>query len=203
MFQSIKTISAGSWDHLMAPIDQAFIENHQRRDRVFKNIRDLDAKGGLDDLSYVIVALNETNFFDSTKTLFTCVENSLDPACLTRLGRIPEKKSLKNIIKVVDANPETLENLSQFIKLFVKALDGQGENLRTEINKFRSSPDYISSRLKLVDAIAAKARAGLSDEDRQFVGKILLTSAKGKDSPSDLSVVSRFKNDEREISGSR
>lgn len=183
MFQSIKTVSASSWDHLMAPIDQAFIENHQRRDRVFKNIRDLDSKGGLDDLSYVIVALNETNFFDSTKTLFTCVENSLDPACLSRLGRVPEKKSLKNIIKVVDANPETLENLSQFIKLFVIALNGQEENLRTEINKFRSSPNYIASRLKLVDAIADKARAGLTDEDRQFVSKILLTSAKGKDSP--------------------
>ncbi|RPJ79325.1 MAG: hypothetical protein EHM20_01745, partial [Alphaproteobacteria bacterium] len=93
MFQSLKTISAESWDHMMAPVDQAFIENQQRRDQVFKNIRDLDSKGGLDDLSYVITALNETNFFDTTKVLFACVENPLDSQCLTRNGRIPEKKS--------------------------------------------------------------------------------------------------------------
>lgn len=183
MFKSIKTISAGSWDHMMAPIDQAFIENQQRRDRVFKNIRDLDTHGGLDDLSYVIVALNETNFFDSTKVLFACIDNPLDPQCLLRAGRIPEKKSLKNIIRLVDANPETIDNLSLFLKLLVKALDGKQDKLRTEINKFRASPLYIPSRLSLVDAIAAKARAGFSDEDRDFASKILLTGNENGDTP--------------------
>lgn len=175
MFKSIKTISADSWDHMMAPIDLAFIENQQRRDRVFKNIRELDSKGGLDDLSYVIVALNETNFFDSTKALFACVDNSSDPLCTERSGRIPEKKALQNMIRIVDASPESIDNLSLFMKAFVSALDGQQENLRTEINKFRASPLYIPSRLALIDSLAAKSKAGFSDEDREFVSKILLT----------------------------
>jgi hypothetical protein len=183
MFQSMNKIRAASWDHMMAPIDQSFIENQQRRDRVFRNIRELDSKGGLDDLSYVIVALNETNFFDSTKALFACVENRADPICLTRMGRIPEKKSLLNIITMVDATPESIDNLSQFLKLFVKALDGHQEDVRTEINKFRGSPLYIPTRLQLIDSIAAKARAGFSDEDREFVSKIILTGNQNGDVP--------------------
>ncbi len=183
MFEAMHKVRAESWDHMMAPIDQAFIENQQRRDRVFKNIRELDSKGGLDDLSYVIVALNETNFFDSTKAMFTCVENPTDPICADRVGKIPEKSSLKNIIKIVDANPETIDNFSLFLKFFVKAIDGHQEDLRTEINKFRASPLYVPIRLKLVDSVADKARAGFSDEDRVFISKVLLTGNKSGDVP--------------------
>lgn len=183
MFLSMNKITASSWDHVMAPIDQSFIENQQRRDRFFKNIRELDSKNGLDDLSYVIVALNETNFFDSTKALFSCIDNPLDPICLGRMGRIPKKKSLKNMIKLVDTSPESIDNLSLFIKYFVKALDGHQESLRAEINKFRASPLYVPSRLKLIDSIAQKIRAGLSDEDRQFLSKIILTGNQSGEVP--------------------
>lgn len=183
MYQAMHKISAESWDHIMGPIDQVFVSNQQRRDRVFKNIRDLDAKGGLDDLSYVIVALNETNFFDSMKAMFTCVDNSTDPVCESRKGRIPEKKSLKNIITLIDTEPETIDNLSQFVKLLVKALDGHKEELRAEINKFRFSPLYVPMKLQLIDAIAKKAQAGFSDEDRQFAGKVFLTGNQAQDAP--------------------
>jgi hypothetical protein len=183
MYQSMHRISADSWDHIMGPIDQAFVSNQQRRDRVFKNIRELDSKGGLDDLSYVIVALNETNFFDSTRAMFTCVDNASDPVCETRKGRIPEKKSLKKIISLIDTEPETIENLSQFVKLLVKALDGHKEELRTEINKFRASPLYVPIKLQLIDAIAKKAQNGFSDEDREFVGKVLLTGNQDGNAP--------------------
>ncbi len=180
MFGAMNKVSAASWNHLMGPIDANFVSNQQRRDRVFKNIRELDAKGGLDNLSYVIVALNETNFFDSTKAMFACVDNPTDPVCATRAGKIPEKRSLKKIIELIDADPETIDNISLFVKAFVKALDGRSEPLRAEINKFRASPLYVPVRLKVVDAIANKARNGFSDEDREFVSKVLLTgNAKG------------------------
>ncbi|MDO9182352.1 MAG: hypothetical protein Q7U04_08075, partial [Bacteriovorax sp.] len=174
MFESIKKIPAASWDHLMLPIDQSFIENQQRRDRVFHNIRELDSKGGLDDLSYVLVALNETNFFDSTKEMFACVDNKMNPLCADRLGRIPTKKSLKNIIELIDIGPDNVDKISLFLKLIVKALDGHQEELRTEINKFRASPLYIPARLAFVDSIALKAQTGFSDEDREFLSKALL-----------------------------
>ncbi len=186
MYESMQHIEAANWDHLMAPVDHAFIENQQKRDRVFRNIHDLDSKGGLNDLSYVITALNETNFFDSMKALFACAEpghDQTDPICANRSGRIPEKKSLKNIIKLVDIAPENIDNASQFVKLFVTALNGHQEELRDEINKFRASPLYVPLRLKMMDAIASKVKVGLTDEDRNFPGKILLTGNKNGDTP--------------------
>jgi len=181
MFNSIKKISASSWDHLMAPIDQTFIANKKRRDRVFNYIHELDAKKGLDDLSYVLVALNETNFFDSIKVMFTCIDDPGNLICSGRTGRIPTKASLINILKIIDSNPETIDNFSTFVKSFVKAIEGKQEDIRQEVNKFRISPFYIPMRLKLVDSFANKVKSGFSDEDREFISKILLTGNQNGD----------------------
>lgn len=174
MYQSMKRIQSSSWNHVMGPIDKEFVENLSRRDRVFKNIKDLDSKEGLDDLSRVLVALNETNFFDSAKDMFKCVENASDEVCAERT-KIPSKTSLKNLIKLVDMDPRAIEHASGFIKDLNTAIGSNGEKLRQEINKFKSDPVYINVRLKLVDALATKVQTGLSTEDREFLGKILLT----------------------------
>ena len=183
LYKNLKEISQASWDQVFAPVDEAYIENQTRRDRLFKNIRFLDSKGGLDDLSYVITALNETNFFDSTKAMFDCVENPSDFGCLSRKGRIPSKKSIKNIIKLIELKPDSIENFSRVIKVLVKALSGQEEVLRLEVNKFRSSPLYIPARLKLIDSLAAKMREGLSEDDRRFLAKILYSGEGGDSGP--------------------
>lgn len=180
MYLSIKRIQSSSWDHVMTPIDKEFVENLSRRDRVFKNIKDLDSKNGLDDLSRVLVALNETNFFDSARAMFKCVENSSDDVCTGRRN-IPSKTSLKNIVKLIDMNPDSIGQASAFVKGLNLAIGTNEEKLRAEINKFKNDPLYIDVRLKLVDAVAQKFQAGLSKEDREFIGKILLTGdAKGE-----------------------
>ncbi|MBY0415706.1 MAG: hypothetical protein K2Q18_16145, partial [Bdellovibrionales bacterium] len=112
MYQAIRRVRSSSWDHFMAPIDKEFVENLVRRDHVFKNIKDLDVKNGLDDLSRVLVALNETNFFDSVKSLFKCVENGSEDFCDVRKGNIPTKESLQNITKLIDTDPETIAKTS-------------------------------------------------------------------------------------------
>lgn len=183
MYQALKRIQSSSWDHLMGPINKEFVDNLSRRDRVFKNIRELDAKEGLDDLSRVLVALNETNFFDSVKAMFECVENSSEEVCLSRLGHIPTKKSLKNIVKLVDTDPATIDMGSSFVKALNVSIGPNQEQLRTEINKFMQDPTYIAVRLKLVDALARKVQVGLTKEDRGFLGKVLLTGAEGGETP--------------------
>jgi hypothetical protein len=183
LFKNIKEISQASWDQFFAPVDEAFIENQARRDRLFRNIRYLDSQNGLDDLSYVITALNETNFFDSTKAMFDCMENPADFKCFSRKGRIPSKRSIKNIIKLIDLKPDSIENFSRVIKVIVKALSGQEEVLRLEVNKFKSSPLYVPARLKVVDMLAAKVRAGLSEEDRRFLAKVLYSGDGGDSGP--------------------
>ena len=181
MFDSIKKIRAASWDHLMAPIDQTFITNQKSRNRIFKYIHDLDAKGGLDDLSYVLVALNETNFFDSIKAMFTCVDDPGNLTCSNRTGKIPSKASLMNILKIIDSNPDTIDNLSTFVKHLIKAIGGKQEDIRLEINKFRASPFYIPLRLKLVDSLADKVKSGFTEDDRRLLSKILLTANRNGD----------------------
>ena len=175
MFQAIKRIQSSSWNHFMAPIDKEFVENLARRDKVFQNIKDLDAKDGLDDLSRVLVALNETNFFDSVKAMFACVENPYEDSCNIRNPNIPAKKSLLNIIKIVDTNPKTIERGSDFIKALNVSIGPNQEKLRQEINKFKDDPFYIEFRLKLVDALAKKVQKGLSKDDREFLSTLLLT----------------------------
>jgi hypothetical protein len=183
MYQAITRIQGSSWDHVIGPIDQEFVSNLARRDRVFKNIKELDSKEGLDDLSRVLVALNETNFFDSVKSMFKCVENSSEAVCLERLGHIPTKESLKNIVKLIDTKPETIEHGSNFVKKLNVAIGPHEEALRVEINKFKQDPMYINLRLKLVDAFSTKVRAGLSKEDREFLGKVLLTGSSKENVP--------------------
>lgn len=183
MFKAMKTIQRDSWDHFIKPIDQAFIENQTRRDRFFKNIRELDSKNGLDDLSYVLVALNETNFFDSTKAMFKCVETPGDEICQERAGRIPQKKSLKNVIKLIDVNSETIGRASRLFKVLFNVMGERQEDIRTEINKFRENPLYIPLRLKLIDALAYKTKTGLNNEDRKFISKILLTGSANSQEP--------------------
>lgn len=175
MYKAMTKIQGSSWDHLLKPIDQAFIENHPRRDRFFRNIRELDAKNGLDDLSYVLVSLNETNFFDSTKAMFKCVENADEKECEERKGRIPQKKSLKKIIKMIDVDRETVARTSRLVRLLIKALGENQESVRSEINKFRTNALFIPLRLKLIDALAYKIKSGLSFEDRKFLSSVLLT----------------------------
>lgn len=179
MYQSIKRVQGSSWNHFMAPIDKEFVENLSRRDKVFRNIKELDSKNGLDDLSRVLVALNETNFFDSVKTMLKCVDNPSEDICQDRQANIPTKRSLKNIIRLVDTPPETIDRASMVVKSLTQAISATDEEkLRAEVNKFKTDPLFIALRLRLVDAIADKVKKGLGQEDREFLPKVLLTGNK-------------------------
>lgn len=182
MYQAMKRIRSSSWDHFMGPIDKEFVENLTRRDRVFKNIKDLDAKDGLDDLGRVIAALNETNFFDSVKAMFNCVEDPTLEICSNR-SAVPAKKSLMNIIRLIDIHPDSIDRASSFVKHLNVAIGNNEEKLRTEINKFRTDSVFIEFRLRLVDALARKVKAGLKKDDREFLSQLLLTGSANGNEP--------------------
>ncbi len=181
LHQSIGRISAESWDHVFNPINDAFLKNHVNRDRVFSNIRELDSKNGLDDFSHVLVALNETNFFDSVKAMFSCVENPSADICQNR--KVPTKKSLKHIIRLVELNPETLLELSFLSRTLNSSLSGKTEDLRLEVNKFRNTKMFVAKRLMLVDSLVGKFLSGLSPEDRSFVSTLLRVGNKEMSAP--------------------
>jgi len=78
-------------------------------------------------------------------------------------------------------SPQSLDNVSRLIKVTVKSLEDNREPLRYEINRFRGSPLYIPMRLKMIDTIAEKMKAGLSDEDRSLMAKLFLTAGSSGD----------------------
>jgi len=175
LFASLNKISGDSWNHAFRPITENFIDDQKRRDRIFKNIRELDSKGGLDDLSYVIIALNETNFFDSVSLMFECVNDPSKENCESRMKNIPSKAGLKNLIKLVDFKPEVIKDLSFFVKRLNLAINPRKEEIRKEINNFRRVDEFINLRLKIIDAITSKIKNGLKDEDRTFLQTVLVT----------------------------
>ncbi len=174
LFESLKNIQRVNWNHMMMPINDAVLKNKSVRDRFFRNIRDLDSKNGLDDLSFVLTALNETNFFDATKDLFECVDDPTLPECEKRNGRIPKKSELLKVLDFIGMDTAGLKYSSNFIKLLIEAFNNNKEPIREEVLKFIKVSDFVKYRLRLVDSIAKKAEVGLSEQDRSFMTQLLL-----------------------------
>ncbi len=175
LYQAITQIGKANWNHLMMPLNDAYLKNPAQKEKFFKNIRALDSRGGLDDLSFVITALTETNFFDATKLLFECVNDPSVNGCHSRKGQIPSRAELSKIIELIKIDPKAVSYGSNLIKNLIYAIKDHKEEFRTEVLKFKKIDKYIDLRLKLVDALANKSIEGLSSEDRLFLTKILLT----------------------------
>lgn len=176
VYRALKSIQGVHWDQLWEPVDKVFISDIQRRDRFFENIRELDRKNGLDDLSRVIVALNETNFFDSLKEMFACAESRDEKICQER-EHIPSKKSLKEILTAVETSPDAIEKLIYILRTIIESATPHKERLRAEINKFRQDPLFVATRVMLPTAISEKIQNGLTVEDRIFLAKVLSISS--------------------------
>lgn len=174
LFQAITKVQKHNWNHLMMPLNDSILKNPKQKERFFRNIRELDSVEGLDDLSFVINALTETNFYDATKDLFECIQDPTQKICESRQGRIPTKSELIKILKFLDVEPKALSYTSNFMKHLIIATGKEGEAFRAEVLKFAKIDKFIDMRLKVVDMVAKKAEQGMTNEDRELLSKILL-----------------------------
>jgi hypothetical protein len=181
MYKSLNQVEPKYWNHIFAPISKEFFDTRERRDRVFKKIKNLDAKNGLDDLGKVITALSQTNFYDAINALFVCADNPDDKSCLTRKGRIATKQEILDFISLIDIDPNLFGYLSRVIKHLVQAIQGDSEEFRNEIKKFYHKRGFDKLRLRLTDYFADRIIEGVSEEDRAFVAKLLFTKIKNTD----------------------
>ncbi len=179
MYKAIKTISEQSWDHFFVPFGKEFFDNHERRDRLFKKIKDLDKKNGLDDLASVVTVLNETNFYDSINDLFNCAEAK--DTCPQRTGNLLNKKEILDIINIVSVDPKFPGHLSKMIKVFTDAVARDSEDFKLEINKFNGDFLFKGLRIKLMDFAMGRYIEGISDQDRVFIAKLFFTKLKDED----------------------
>lgn len=181
--RGISNINPESWNHFFRPIDDAFLNDKQRRDRVFDHVRELDSKGGLDDLSRVMTALNETNFYNGLRDLFVCSENPSHPNCKERKGRELSRSQIKDLLRLVELEPVFIKSLAVMINESMHAMGDDTEKLRDEIRKFFYKKEFVNVRLKLVSSIAQKYLQGLSPLERIFAKKILTTRFDDSEDP--------------------
>lgn len=178
--RGINSINPASWNHFFGPVDDAFLNNKEKRDRIFDHIRLLDSKRGLDDLSLVITALNETNFYDGLRNLFACAENVNHASCKNRKEKVLTKKNIKSLITLVDLEPIVIKALATLIREVVHSIGKDADGLKEEIKTFFYKENFVRSRLKLVDTLSQKVVQGLTPLEKEFYRKI--PSTKWKDS---------------------
>lgn len=182
-YRGILNIDPVSWNHFFSPVSNVFLNDRERRDRMFDHIRDLDSKRGLDDLSRVLTSLNETNFYDGLLNLFNCSENSNRKECKDREGRHLTKNQIKDLIKLVELKPVFIKALSVLIDNSMDTIGDDDEALRTEIKKFFYDERFIKIRLKLVSSFAQKFIQGITPLEREFFKKLTITKWQGSENP--------------------
>jgi hypothetical protein len=182
-YRGILNIDPVSWNHFFSPVNEVFLNDRERRDRIFDHIRDLDSKRGLDDLSRVLTALNETNFYDGLLNLFNCSENPSRKECRDRDGRHLSKKQIKDLIKLVELKPVFIKALSVLINNSMDTIGPDDEALRAEIKKFFYDDRFIKIRLKLVSSFAQKFVQGITPLEREFFKKLTITRWQGSEDP--------------------
>ena len=181
--RGIQNINPTSWNHFFKPIDDSFLNDKQRRDRIFDHIRRLDSKRGLDDLSRVITALNETNFYDGLRDMFVCAEDQNHPSRANRKDNPVSKKDIKNLIRLVELKPVAVKSLAVFINELMTSMGDDSESFREETKKFFYKDEFIDVRLNLVSSFAQKFSQGLTPLEREFFKKIPVTRWRDSEEP--------------------
>ncbi|MBI2521565.1 MAG: hypothetical protein HYV97_14210 [Bdellovibrio sp.] len=152
LFKGISKVKRENWNHIMAPISDVVLDNLVIRDKLIALIKRLDERGALDDLSQVITALNDTNFFDGLNEMFICArENNID---CTRKDRALSKKQIKNLLKVLTVETPTVDALHDlFVFVIDNFLDG-ADSFKSEVRKFYKNPMFKQGRVDLVTVVS-------------------------------------------------
>lgn len=183
LFGAIGKIKGSDWDHIYVPIGKEFFDDRERRDRVFKYIKELDSKDGLDDLARVVTSLNETNFYDSLHVLFQCANTPDSKECKERAPNLLSKEQIKNIFRFMMIDSDLYAHSSNIIRNVVGAIGDDSEVIRTETLEFYKKTSFIKLRLSLVSRLLNTALKGITNEDRSFIAKIFFTITKEDGKP--------------------
>jgi len=180
---AVDTIKSENWDHLFKPVGREFFDNTKRRDRIFRYVRKLDSKNGLDDLGRVITALNKTNFYKSLDQLFTCADNPNSPSCKTRYLRTVTPDEIKELFRFMLVDSDLYGHSSNVLRNLVVAIGDDDVELRNEVNKFYNQQKFRDLRRSLLTRLLNTVNRGISNEERAFMAKIFFTVAKEDKKP--------------------
>lgn len=181
---AIKNIKAESWNQIFTPFDKILVENSARRDRFIHLIRDLDTKGGVDDLSFIFKSMMNRNIYDTLNTVFVCATNPSAKGCEARGVTNISKQEIKSIIAELNITPEYIFNVSEILNSVTRSLRPREKRFRNENLKLVADNEFKSKRVGLLNQLAADfAGKEIDDSERNFYTKLLVVSKGGTDKP--------------------
>lgn len=183
IYNSIEEIDTDKWNHLLTPTGREFFDNTKRRDRIFRYIRKLDSKKGLDDLGRVITALNRTNFYNSIDALFSCAEKPSLSTCKKRSPNLATKTEIKEFLKFMMVDSDLYGHSSNVLRNTVRAIGDKDSELRNEVNEFYTMIGFKNLRRSLITRLLNTVNRGISNKERTFMAKIFFTVSKDDKKP--------------------
>lgn len=78
LFKVMTEIPPADWDYFLDPVNKEVFNDRELRDKLVSLMKELDQKGGLDDMGRVITSLSDSNFFGHVYEVMNCAQN---PEC--------------------------------------------------------------------------------------------------------------------------
>ncbi|OFZ14330.1 MAG: hypothetical protein A2X86_05655 [Bdellovibrionales bacterium GWA2_49_15] len=172
LFKGIAKVKRENWNHIMAPISDVMLDNLDVRDQLIALVKRLDERGALDDLSQVITALNDTNFFDGLNEMFICArENNIE---CTRKDRALSKAQIKNLLKILTVENATVDAMHDLLVFVIDNFIDGADSFKSEVRKFYKNPVFKQGRVDLVTVISnILIEYQDFDKDREFIHSLL------------------------------
>ena len=167
----------------MAPLSEKLFDDKKKRDRTLSLFKELDQKGGLDDLGRVINSLSETNFYDSLYYLFECVEKPGQEICKDRKVQDLTRDDLINFFRFFNFRSDEYKAYGFLLNSFLKSIEGEEEELRSLVNLFYKKPEFVELRLEVMDRLSEEILKNFNDLDRVFFQRFLTSYTKDGEKP--------------------
>lgn len=177
LFHGINNISSKNWNYISNRFDHKIFNDRAKRDRIFSLYKTLDKQNGLDDLSKVITALNDTNFYDALHYLYYCSEKKNEAECKKLNRKSVKKEDIEKYYQFFKFSQKDYDNFTSIVVDSSKALKNTN-TLRNALMHLKADPEFLSLRINVVTQFLEHIKDGVLEPEREFV-KNVMTSKNG------------------------
>ncbi len=173
LYRSIKSINPNSWEVIFKDIGSEFFDNRARRDRMITSLRRLDSVGALDDLGFVITALNDTNFYNSINEFFICAKTPRSPSCRNRQLQGLTQEDFTRSLALIKQSDEVYLHIIELLKKTIQVVGNDEQLLKNVIVPFYRADEFQSVRIEIADQLVSKLSRGFSADEISFLKRML------------------------------
>lgn len=170
LFSALSKIQGDDWNHFANPINQELMNNRSIRNTLLGLTKDLDRKGGLDDLGKVIVSLSDSNFFGH---LFSLLQCSLDDDSCVKITQ----EEIWEFFTFFAANQEQLEDVVKVVASFSTSLRGDGVSFKNALTNSLNSESFRQAREVFFNQIFTRMGSPEIKQELAFYQKMLVSDS--------------------------